>query len=250
MNKKKKFFSKCLTLLLLIFLLFFGIRFLIKSGLKEDTAKNIATKDKITIKKKYSNKVEKPKKLIYSEIVNQEIQQNKLQGHLEIPLYLQTDKKWKQLSYGTNNGQKDNTIEFNGCALTSLAMITSFLDKKLVTPADILQWAGNNYFVDGQGTSWNIFSDYAQFKGYTFENLGVNIAEVKEHLNVKHPIIVSVKPGTFTRTGHIMVISGTSEDQFWINDPNDSEQKRHSIQKYTSEELLENAVNFWAIYTS
>lgn len=64
-----------------------------------------------------------------------------------------------------------------------------------------------------------------------------------------HPVIISVKPGYFTTTGHIMVISGVDEKgDFWINDPNDSEEKSHSKRTFTAEEVMNEALNFWAFY--
>ena len=46
-----------------------------------------------------------------------------------------------------------------------------------------------------------------------------------------------------------MVMSGVNEKgDFWINDPNDSEEKGHSKRTFTAEEVMNEALNFWAFY--
>ncbi|MEI5990671.1 C39 family peptidase [Enterococcus crotali] len=190
---------------------------------------------------------EKVKKLTYTEQINQDMSQSKFTNRMPINLLLQTDERWKATPYGTGNPD-GNTLEINGCAILSLAMVSSYLDNQTYTPQDILNWSNNDYFVEGEGTAWSVFSDFATVKGYQFEDLETNIAAVEEHLKQKHPVIISVNPGLFTETGHIMVLSGTNNGKFWVNDPNDSETKGHSKKEFTAEELMNEAANFWAIY--
>lgn len=189
----------------------------------------------------------KVKKLTYTEQINQDMSQSKFTNRMPINLLLQTDERWKATPYGTGNPD-GNTLEINGCAILSLAMVSSYLDNQTYTPQDILNWSNNDYFVEGEGTAWSVFSDFATVKGYQFEDLETNIAAVEEHLKQKHPVIISVNPGLFTETGHIMVLSGTNNGKFWVNDPNDSETKGHSKKEFTAEELMNEAANFWAIY--
>ncbi|EOI06813.1 hypothetical protein UAY_00155 [Enterococcus moraviensis ATCC BAA-383] len=194
--------------------------------------------------KKEPKKVEK---LTYTEQINKDLAQNKFANRMPINLLLQTDDKWKATPYGSGNPD-GNTLEINGCAILTLAMVSSFLDNKEYTPQDILNWSKDDYFVEGEGTAWSIFSDFAMEKGYQFEDLEGNITAVEEQLKQKHPVIISVKPGLFTQTGHIMVLSGTNNGKFWVNDPNDSEEKGHSKKEFTADELLNEAMNFWTIY--
>lgn len=182
--------------------------------------------------------------LSYVDQINQDIQQDKFAGRIKVPLILQTDDRWKATPYGTG---ENNTIEKNGCAIVSLAMVASYLDGTEVLPQAILDWSQNNYFVEGQGTNWTIFGDFATVKGYMFEAL-TDITTVETHLSQGHPVIISVQPGKFTETGHIMVLTGTNDGKFWLNDPNDSEEKGHSKTLYTAEELNNEALNYWAIY--
>lgn len=183
----------------------------------------------------------------YDELVNESLAAGKLSGHLSIPLQLQTDEKWKDTPYGIGNPD-GNTIGINGCAITSLAMVTTFLDAKHTTPQDILNWAKNDYYLEGEGTRWAIFPEFAELKGYQCEELGVDMAAVEAQLKQNHPVIISVKPGYFTETGHIMVVTGMKDGKYWVNDPNDSETKKHSKKTFSAEELTNEAMNFWAIY--
>ena len=183
----------------------------------------------------------------YDELVNKDLAAGKLSGHLNIPLQLQTDEKWKDISYGDGNPD-GNIIGVNGCAITSLAMVATFLDGTNTTPQDILNWAKNDYYLEGEGTTWAIFPEFAAMKGYQCEELGMDIVAVEEQLKQNHPVIISVKPGYFTKTGHIMVISGVADGKFWVNDPNDTETKGHSKKTFSAEELTNEAMNFWTIY--
>ncbi|MGC6770074.1 C39 family peptidase [Enterococcus sp. LJL128] len=182
--------------------------------------------------------------LSYVEQINQEIQQDKFAGRIKVPLILQTDERWKATPYGTG---ENNTLEKNGCAIVSLAMISSYLDGGDVQPQAILDWSQSNYFIEGQGTNWTIFYDFAVAKGYMYEELS-DMSMVENHLSQGHPVLISVQPGKFTETGHIMVLTGVSDGKFWLNDPNDSETKGHSRTQYTAEELGNEALNYWAIY--
>lgn len=182
--------------------------------------------------------------LSYVEQVNQDIQQDKFAGRIKVPLQLQTDERWKATPYGTG---ENNTLEKNGCAIVSLSMVASYLDGVEVLPQAVLDWSQDNYFVEGQGTNWTIFGDFATVKGYLFEEV-LDITAVESHLSQGHPVIISVQPGKFTETGHIMVLTGYSDGKFWLNDPNDSEEKGHSKTQYTAEELTSEAMNYWAIY--
>lgn len=192
-------------------------------------------------------KSQKRKKLTYVEQVNENLTQGKYANRMPIKLLLQTDDRWKATTYGIGNPDGD-TLEINGCAILSLAMVATYLDQKDQTPQDILNWSKNDYYLEGEGTAWAAFSDFAMVKGYQFQDLETDITAVEEHLKQNHPVIISVKPGLFTETGHIMVLSGTNNGKFWVNDPNDTEEKGHSTKEFTADELLNEALNFWVIY--
>lgn len=164
----------------------------------------------------------------------------------QLSLILQTDKRWGQKSYGQES--KNNDLAHNGCALVSLAMIHSFWEKRPVNPTEILQWAKNDYYVSEQGTSWQIFADFASKNDYQFENIGNYYNRASQLMNQGIPIIVSVKKGTFTTSGHIMVLYKNETGALKVYDPNDSPSKKHYQKTYPSETLINEGLNYWALW--
>lgn len=246
MEKIKVTASTKRTLLIIVASILVGA-FLAKiAPLTEASSKEEASADAVVKKKEEQPKVQP--KLDYMDQVNQEIKNGTFQGRLTIPLVIQTKAPWTDIAYGISEDEKNNTLGINGCAIVSLSMIATYLDQKEYSPQDVLDWSKNDYFVENQGTTWSIFSDFAMKKGYVFEDLVGDIDAVTRHLQAKHPVIISVKPGFFTETGHIMVLTGTLDGKFWLNDPNDTEEKNHSQTLFTADELLNEAMNFWAIY--
>lgn len=164
---------------------------------------------------------------------------------IDVPLMLQTDPQWRSLSYGTDTtGQ----LGENGCAIVSLAMVTSYYDRTLHTPEDVLKWSGQDYYVENQGTSWQIFYDYALSHGYQFENFGGNFERAMQALEEDRIVIASVDPGYFTQVGHILLIRGYDGQNVFVNDPNDDPEKMHSLQGIDQQILLDEGVNYWTIY--
>lgn len=162
-------------------------------------------------------------------------------------MILQTDPRWSGKAYGS--GSDTNDLATNGCAITSLAMILSFQEKRTVYPTEILQWSGDRYYENGQGTAWSIFPAFAEHYGLTVQNLGKDQGKIQQYLNQNQPLVVSVTPGEFTEVGHIMVIKkDVQSDQLIVYDPNDSPEKNHYMQKYSLDSLLPQLANVW-VYT-
>lgn len=164
----------------------------------------------------------------------------------QLPLLLQNNPTWATSTYGT--GTSPNTLQEKGCAILSLAMLTSFWRGEKVTPTEILAWAGNRYYVEGAGTSWQIFADYAQHQGWHYENLGANTPQAAQQLAQGHPLIVSVKAGAFTTTGHIMVLAQSATGSLKVYDPNDNPAKQHAFTNYSLTEVAQDVVNYWALF--
>ncbi|MGM0338689.1 C39 family peptidase [Enterococcus sp. AZ007] len=144
-----------------------------------------------------------------------------LQEHgQDFPLLLQTDSRWANKAYGSGSDQND--LATNGCAITSLAMILSYQEKRTVYPTEILEWSSNRYYEAGQGTAWSIFPAFAQNYGLSLQNLGKDQGQIQQHINQNQPLVISVNPGEFTDVGHIMVIKkDLQSDQLIVYDPND-----------------------------
>lgn len=163
-----------------------------------------------------------------------------------LPLLLQNNPTWANVSYGTD--QTSNTLWENGCGILSIAMVTSFWEQQEVSPTSILNWAGNRYYVNGQGTAWQIFSDYAAYRNWHFENLGNNHATAMAKMKAGFPLIVSVKAGTFTTSGHIMVLTVAKNGQITVYDPNDNPDKNHAATSYPLSTFQNEALNYWVIF--
>lgn len=164
---------------------------------------------------------------------------------LDIPLLLQTHPVWGNYTYGTDGSQK---IWENGCAILALAMLESYFSNMIVDPADIISWSHNDYYLDHQGTSWQIFHDYAVNFGYQFENLGNHFEGALQAIKNGKVVIVSVKPGLFTEQGHLLILRGMEDSYVFVNDPNDSPEKMFSLRPIDSRILQEEALNYWAFY--
>ncbi|MDU5336998.1 C39 family peptidase [Enterococcus sp.] len=169
-----------------------------------------------------------------------------LQEHgQDFSLLIQTDSRWADQAYGSGSAQ--NNLATNGCAITSLAMILSYQEKRTVYPTEILQWSGDHYYEAGQGTAWSIFPAFAQNYGLKMEDLGKDQMKIQEHINQNQPIVISVNPGEFTDVGHIMVIKkDLQSDQIIVYDPNDNPDKEHYMQKYSLDHLMPQLANAWA----
>lgn len=161
-------------------------------------------------------------------------------------LILQNDKKYADLAYGS--GSKENTIAKNGCAIISLAIVNSFINRKDLSVKKILKWAKNDYYSSESGTSWAIFESFANKYGYNYQDLASNYSNAKYYLDLGYPVIVSVTKGKFTKTGHIMVIVKDKNNKLRVLDPNDNDQKQHYQTKFKKQEIIEDVIHYWVIY--
>ncbi|MFI3683897.1 C39 family peptidase [Vagococcus fluvialis] len=202
-------------------------------------------------RKKEEQAAQKLAKRTYQEKMNDKINNKEFDNRMSVPLIIQTEEPWREVFYGVPNEEPlQNTIAINGCAIVSLAMVSSYLEEEFQSPLDILDWSGNAYFEKETGTGWHIFGEFAKEKKYQYEDLVDQKELVKMHLKKSHPVIVSVKPGYFTEVGHIMVLTGYDEtnNTFWINNPSDTKKKGHAEQAFSEDILTEEALRYWAIY--
>lgn len=162
----------------------------------------------------------------------------------QVPLFLQTDEKWKALPYGTD-GKKN--MEENGCAIAALAMIGNHHGLG-TTPPSVREWARNDYYVYDVGTTWDIFPDFALSHGLSYGDLQNDIQAAIEELVKGHLVVISVRPGKFTDIGHIMLLTGYRDGKISMNDPNDDERKQHSYRWFSPEMVAEDSLHFWSFY--
>lgn len=160
-----------------------------------------------------------------------------------IPLYLQYQSPWGSMAYG------GGTIATSGCGPTCLAMVISYLKSESVLPSDIVAWAGNRFYVPGAGSSWGIYPAAAREWGISCRSVPKSVNSISAELSAGHPVIMSMAPGTFTRSGHFIVLSGIDDDgSVYVNDPNDSESKRFYERTFDLADILSEAKAAWSFY--
>lgn len=176
-----------------------------------------------------------------TETININEMQNVNASFLEMPLYLQYSGAWSITPYG--NG----TIAGYGCCPTCLAMVLSYMKQQVILPNHIVAWTGNRYYVPGAGSSWSIFPAVAQQWGVTCTNLGNNPQAMVAALQAGKPVIASMRPGTFTRGGHFIVLTGiTSNFGIRVNDPNDNATKNFKNREFELSLIIRESKNYWS----
>ncbi len=132
-----------------------------------------------------------------------------------IPLFLQWDSRWGYHEF------KNGVVALDGCGATCLSMAAMYLtgDTSL-TPDSIADYAADNgYFVDGSGTSWDLFTSGVKHYGLKSKTVAKSESALKSALDGGSPVIASVSAGDFTKKGHYIVITGYDEKGFKVNDP-------------------------------
>lgn len=158
-----------------------------------------------------------------------------------IPLFSQWDERWGYEKYG------DNYLAINGCAPTSLAMVAVGLTgNTTINPKVVADYAyANDFYIKGVGSSWNLISQGVKYFGLKSEELPLTKSAIISTLKDKKPIILTVKPGTFTTTGHFLVLTGLASDgKIQINDPNS---KINSNKTWDVNVFLKETKNLWKI---
>ena len=135
----------------------------------------------------------------------------------DVPLFLQWDRRWGYRIYGKE------MIGLSGCGPTSLAMVIRHFDSdSTVNPYDVAKYSQDNGYVSADNfTSWKLFETGLSKYGLESQDVIPVEAKMKKALDDNKILIVSVKPGTFTERGHIIVIKDYNKNgDFLINDPN------------------------------
>ncbi len=135
----------------------------------------------------------------------------------EIPLFIQWDKRWGYKTYG------NDFFGVNGCGPTCLSMVVCGLTNDASwDPYSVALFSmDNDYYVKGQGTSWNLMTEGARNLGLTVESGRITQWYIEHNLSSESPMICSMEPGDFTYTGHFIVLTGIDEEgKIIVNDPN------------------------------
>lgn len=148
--------------------------------------------------------------------------------------YLQTDSRWKAKPYRVTG--ESATIGGSGCGPTCAAMVIATLKDAGVTPVETCAWSvKHGYKALKQGTYYSYFKP--QMAAYGIECrqlLGSRILnqpnhpihdQVKEYLAQGYYVIALMGPGTWTTSGHFVLLWGW-DDIVRINDPASTRDKR------------------------
>lgn len=157
-----------------------------------------------------------------------------------VPLFLQWDKQWGYIEYG------DGVAGLTACGPVSLSMCLYYLtESESYAPDKMIYFAINNgYCVEGNGTSWELFSKGAVELGFDVTEIGLDKDRIINNLQVGNPIAVIMGPGDFTTSGHFVVFSGTENGLIKVNDPNSI---KNSEKLWDFDEIKGQIRNLWVI---
>ena len=133
-----------------------------------------------------------------------------------------------------------------GCGPTCLSVVAlHLLQDATMTPIRIKEFSqANGYSVDGQGSTWTLFSEGATKLGLETKELPLMKNSITDTLDAGKLIVMVVKQGDFTTEGHFLVIRGWDENGLHIYDPN----SRVNTQKQWTYEEIEGQINaLWSV---
>jgi len=107
--------------------------------------------------------------------------------------------------------------------------------------------AKNGYLVEGVGSSWSLMTKGAANFGLKGKELPLSENSIITTLKKGQPIIASMGPGTFTTSGHFIVLTGVDSNNKII--VNDSDSKIKSKQAWDVDIFMKEAKNLWTFTT-
>ena len=158
----------------------------------------------------------------------------------EMPLFLQWDKRWGYLEYGSG------VAGLTACGPVSLSMVAFHLtgDERM-TPDNMIRFAlEEGYCSKGNGSSWTLISEGAGKLGLTATELPLVEKLILGHLEKGDPIICVMGPGDFTATGHFIVLRGLEDGLLLVNDPNS---RANSEKRWALADISDQIKNLWVI---
>ncbi|MEW9095392.1 MAG: C39 family peptidase [Clostridiaceae bacterium] len=161
----------------------------------------------------------------------------------QIPLFIQWDERWGYEKYGSD------FIAINGCGPTSLAMVVVGLTGNTdINPKVVAEFSEKNgYLVEGVGSSWELMTQGSRNFGLKGKELPLNENVIINTLKEGQPIIASMAPGTFTTSGHFIVLTGVDSNNKII--VNDSDSKIRSKQTWDIDIFMKETKNLWTFTT-
>ncbi len=155
-------------------------------------------------------------------------------GGIAVVYYNQLDGRWKTSPLG-----QTGTIGKHGCAPTSMAMVISSLTGSEVDPIHMAAWTtSNDYFVEGTGSKHSLIPAAAEAFGLGVTSVNKsdisNIDKIVTALMSGKLVVARMGKGTFTTTGHFIVLRGMDADgKVLIADPASKKRTNMSWDFYT-----------------
>lgn len=145
-------------------------------------------------------------------------------GKRKVIYYSQEDSRWSNEKYG-----KTDLISETGCGPTSLAMVISTLTDVMVTPKEMADWAyKNGYCAEGSGSYHTLIENAAKSFGLQVEQASILEGQkIANALSNQKLVIALMGKGTFTSSGHFIVLRGiTEQGEVFISDPKSEKNTR------------------------
>lgn len=164
-------------------------------------------------------------------------------GSETVPLFMQWDKRWGYIRYGSD------LAGITACGPVCLSMVAFHLTgDPSMSPDRIIHFAlENGYCIPGNGSAWTLISEGGKKLGLGVQELQLSQHQILESLEQGHPVICIMGPGIFTSSGHYVVIVGSEDGMLRINDPNSREK---SNRLWSFDEIKDQIRNLWSISLS
>ncbi len=133
-----------------------------------------------------------------------------------VPLLLQWDERWGYEEYA------GDLFGLTGCGPTCLSMVSIYLLHNTdYSPQYMAQFSQEHgYSVNGNGSSWTLISEGGPMLGLDVTEIPLDENRIIRNLEAGNPIICIMGPGDFTTSGHYIVMTGYTDGQIKVNDPN------------------------------
>ncbi|MBS5164794.1 MAG: C39 family peptidase [Butyricicoccus pullicaecorum] len=137
-------------------------------------------------------------------------------GNVDILYFEQSAPAWKDQLYGSD------PIGTHGCGPTAMAMVISSLTDYRVDPTVVANWSvQNGYYSRGGGSYHALIPAAARAYGLTVTSAtDRTVAGLTKQLQAGNLLVILVRQGHFTTSGHFMIVRGVSPDgKFMLADP-------------------------------
>ena len=167
---------------------------------------------------------------------------------ITVPNFYQQDYNDTYLAYDGYVGPR--TVATSGCGFTAASMLVSYLTGKEVTPNMLVDDWARGYYVYNEGMDLAFPKDLAGHYnlGEVTEVGNNNPNAITDALKNGKIIMCSQGSGPFTSSGHIILLTGITEDgKILVNDPNkeNSLDKGYKDKAFDISEINNSAIKYW-----